>query len=625
EASKQKLNEYKYQQLGALSIEDENLFSLPEIEENAAIQNIRNQLTALRLKKVEMAAKYGPKYPKIVEINTSIKKSEHEIIDEIERIRMSIKTKLDQTASLEKTIQQPQDVQQQVAVPLNEKVTNYEILQFEAESDKEIYDILLKQAEEISLTGNMEKHNIRIVDEAEVPLSPVVPKKIMNMLMSVVIGLTFGSGLALFLEYMDKTVRTPEDIMQHMGMTVLGLLPYDKSLKRNKALALPLNESNHKQKKRIGYYRQYDISESLITGLPLMQARMSGQVFMVESATAGEGKSTVLAKSAVSLARGGLRVLMVDADLQRSSLNRLFGLNGERGLINAMARVLSYNIRQGTLDKYSLDDLFSLIALKKQSGKLVVTNDTQSISAVFENGHLFYLQNQNVPFANRLGTTLLQGGFITESQLKDALERNKRTGQPLGYILINAGYVNQDKLRGPIKLQMEEYIHKLFSWKQGTFVFEPGSIETYEDKRIYFQEDYTPIINRLGRMAGSRLLENGILSYVKSVDEPNLALLPAGTGNKKVEGLLQLTLLAKFLDIFKQRFDVVLVDAPPVLEAMGYVRSLVSLVDGVIFVVRSGHVSVKAVNEATNYLNETKIIGAILNGVKISRNYYGYY
>ncbi len=274
-----------------------------------------------------------------------------------------------------------------------------------------------------------------------------------------------------------------------------------------------------------------------------------------------------------------------------------------------------------------MDDLFCLIALKKQSGRLNITNDTQSMTAVFEDGRLFSLQSQDIPFDNRLGTMLLRGGFITESQLKDALERNKRTGQPLGYILINAGYVNQDKLRGPLKLQMEEHLHKLFSWKQGTFVFEPGRIETYEDKRMYFKEDYTPIISRLGRMAGSRLLESEVLSYVKSVDEPNLSLLSCGVGNIKHDSTIFIALLAKFFDLLKHRFDVILVDAPPVLETMGNVRHLISLVDGVIYVVKSGRVSIKDVKEATNYLKEykSKIIGVILNQVKIGGGYYGYY
>lgn len=249
------------------------------------------------------------------------------------------------------------------------------------------------------------------------------------------------------------------------------------------------------------------------------------------------------------------------------------------------------------------------------------------MTAVFDNGRLFHIQSKDFPIENRLGTMLLRGGFIAEDQLKDALERNQRTGQPLGYILINAGYINQAQLQGPLKLQMEEHLQKLFSWKYGTFTFEPGRVETYEDKRIYFGEDYTAIINRLSRMAGSKLLEKEVLSYVRSVHDQNLSLLPAGTGHPRFDSLVYFKILAKFFEILKQRYDVVLVDAPPLLDTMSAALPLLSLVDGVIFVVKSGQASVDVINRAIDSIKESKanIIGAILNQVKQNTETYYYH
>ena len=629
EKAKLAISEYKYKQLGSLSIDDDIVFTFPEIEQNSVIQDSRNQLVELKAQKLVMSSKLGSKHPKIVEISSSIERFKQEIIDQMQQIRKSIKTELDRNVVAEDSIQQTQGLlQQQVAVlPTEESVNYYYMLRLEEESEREIYDILLKQSKEIDLTGNMENENFRIVDTAEIPRRPFKPNVFNNFLLSVVMGLALGIGLAFFIEYMTELGTTPEETMRHLGIPVIGVLPYDKLLKGNKPLALPLSSSQNKQKKRGKYYATYNISASLATSLPLKRSRKAGQVFMVESATANEGKSTVLAKSAVSLAKGGLRVVMVDADLQRPTLHKIFGINNDEtgGLVNAKESILSHKILKGSLDEYSLDDLFSLIALRSQSGRLVITNNTQVMTAVFENGHLFQLQSNEIPFDNRLGTMLLRGGFITESQLKDALARNKRTEQPLGYILINAGYINQDKLRGPVKLQMEECIHKLFSWKQGTFVFEQGNIETYEDKRIYFQEDYFPIIKRLGRTTGSRFLEKEILSYVKSVDEPNLSLLTAGMGDEyECEGLLHHAVVTEIINILRQHFDVVLVDAPPVLEAMGSVKPLASLSDGIIFVVKSGNISIRNIKDATEYLkeNKSKIIGTILNQVKVGGGYY---
>ena len=642
EESQRALKKYTYQQLESLSIDDEHLFTLPEIKELYAFNTLRKDLVKLKAQKIEMSAKYGPKHPKVIEVNSSIKQFEQKVKEELDRLKGSIKMELDLAAK--KDIK-PQEAQEQVAVFGDTANSSYGMLELEAESDKEIYDILIKQAKEINLTGNMEDHNIRIIDKAEIPRRPIKPNVFMNILLSIVLGLAFGVGFAFFVEYMDKTtIKAPGDIMQHSGMSIVGTLPYDKSLKRNKPLVLPLKgphnkqkkltanlplkASHHKQKKLAKGRGQYNnFTANLIGGLPLIQSGMSGQTLLFSSTTAGEGKTTVLSKSAIDLARGGLRVVMVDADMQRSSLHSRFGLenDGKSGLTIAMLNILSKKIKEGSLNELSVSDIFSLITLRKQSGKLVISNCNSCMNIVFGNGRLLYLESQDTSHRNRLGTMLLHGGFITESQLKDALARNKSTGQPLGYILINAGYITQDKLQGPVKLQMEEHLHKLFSWKQGTFNFESGHIETYEDNRIYFQEDYTPIINRLSCLAGNRFLEREVFSNLKAVSGLDLYLFPAGMESVISHTPAYYSLLAKFLDILKQRFDVVLLDGPPLLETMGFSSPLISLSDNVIFITKSGNITVKNFKESINNIKKAKgnIMGIILNqGKKSSSDYY---
>ena len=135
-------------------------------------------------------------------------------------------------------------MQNQTVGHLNEKNINFDMLKFEAESDQEIYDILLKQAKEISLTSsNMENNNIRVVDEAEIPRLPIKPNVFNNIILAIMTGLGIGIGLAFFLEYMDiNNIKTVGGIMQCLELPVIGVLPYEKSLKGNKQLALPGNK-----------------------------------------------------------------------------------------------------------------------------------------------------------------------------------------------------------------------------------------------------------------------------------------------------------------------------------------------------------------------------------------------
>lgn len=615
-----------YNQLESFSI-DEDIFSLPEIKQDSVIKVLRGRMVDLKARKIEMISIYRDKHPKRLEIDSSIKQLELEIADEVQRVKKSVKAELDRAVAFEKSIEKQLDEHKKLTMSLHRKSIDYGVLQREAESNQNIYEKLLQEVGEVGLISNTNRNNISITYAAELPVSPLPSKRKTNILLAIVLGLGCGVGLVFFFEFIDNTVRTSEDVTKRLGIPMLGMVPYDKSLEGGTETTFLQEVSRIEDTTIVGddssgvqdYYYGGDVSTGLVHRLPLMQPGMLGQVIMVESSTSGEGKSTILARTAIKLARGGLSVVVVDGDLQHPSMHNIFGLDGtgEHGLATAMANVLGCQIDEGTLDKYSVADLFYLIGLRKQSGRLLIKSDTQTITAVFDKGCLFYLQSHDVPVA-RLGTTLLKGGFITDSQLEDALDRNKRTGQPLGYILLNAGFVNQEQLKGPLKLQMEEGLQRLFSWKHGNFSFESGGIEDYEDKRIRFAEDYTQTINQLSHMGGSRFVEKEVLLSITSLDEPNLSVLPAGERNLSSVDLRQTTLLAKFLEVLKQRYNVVLVDAPPILETMNAIQPVLSLVDGVIFVIKAGQVSFKNVNEAVNCIKEsqTSIIGTVLNEVK---------
>jgi hypothetical protein len=234
------------------------------------------------------------------------------------------------------------------------------------------------------------------------------------------------------------------------------------------------------------------------------------------------------------------------------------------------------------------------------------------------------MQNTNNPDANRIGTMLLQGNFISKDQLRDALQRHSRTGQPLGYILVNSGFISRDKLRGPLRLQMEEHIQKIFSWKNGQFAFKPELMRIYENERIFFGEDYSELISNLGRIEGSKIVEKTIFSNIVDTKKRNLYVLPANSSTNKPIGRTNRSLLQKLLDIVKQRFDIVLIDTPPLDAQMG-VESIFTFVDGVVVVVSAGNLSYRVINSAIQTLPQDKIIGAVLNKVKTKPDHYSYY
>jgi uncharacterized protein involved in exopolysaccharide biosynthesis len=111
------------------------------------------------------------------------------------------------------------------AQAMGKKEIQYGILKREADSNQQLYDVLLKRLKETSLSQGLDSSNIRIVEAAIVPTSPVKPRKMQNLALGAVIGLVVGLAAAFFLEYMDDSIRTPEQVERALGVPVFSLIP----------------------------------------------------------------------------------------------------------------------------------------------------------------------------------------------------------------------------------------------------------------------------------------------------------------------------------------------------------------------------------------------------------------
>ncbi|MCP4745001.1 MAG: DUF4388 domain-containing protein [Desulfobacteraceae bacterium] len=611
-----------YLQLKQMLKNKKDMLLIPEISNYSVIQNLRNQLVDLKSQQIEMGTKYGPKHPKMIELSNGINQIKNEIGNESNRLKKAIKTKLDRATAIEISISKVLKKRKKKAMSLGKRSIEYAVLKQQAQSNQQIYDFLLKQSEELSLSSAISSSNMRIVDKAQVPIDPVSPNIVVNIFFAVCLGLFTGAGLAFFVEYFDNTVKTPLDVAIQLNLPVLGTIPFFKALQQNNTSVKLLSDLTSQVENEPAYTPMYQIANRLPAELRTPTDGLSARVLVVESVTMNEGKSTIVSQVAANLTEAGLRVLLVDCDLQRPCLDKLFKTGKGGGLGKSIDRIMSHQLTSGTLNDYSMDDLFFLIGLKRKSGHLMVKNDDQTFIAHFKNGIFVHIQNPNNPENNRIGAMLLNGNFITKDQLKDALQRHQRIGQPLGYILVNAGYITRNKLKGPLRLQTEEYLHKIFSLKNGKFIFKPGMISIYDTEKIFFKEDYTSLISNLGSTETSKYLENELFSHIISVNKENLYLLPAGTSRKFIGSLNQI-IMKKIFEKLKPHFDVILIDTPP-LDAASGIESTLELADGIILVVKAGHLSIKVLNSAIMHLPKDKIIGAVLNQSKINPQSYYY-
>jgi len=227
-----------------------------------------------------------------------------------------------------------------------EKTTKYNLLKAEAESDRQLYDSLQQQLKQASVASAMKASNIRIVDAAAVPADPYKPNIPRSVIVGTLLGLVGAVGIALLRERSNQTIREVGEVADVLGVPELGLIPNarlalsraeQKLMLKNTQLGLPSGNRPEAQIDLITWRSSRSIiADSFRSAVTSMLfASFSSQRcrrFVITSASAGEGKSSVVSNLAVAIAEMGDRVLLIDGDLRNPRLQRIFGLEPQPGL-----------------------------------------------------------------------------------------------------------------------------------------------------------------------------------------------------------------------------------------------------------------------------------------------------
>jgi capsular exopolysaccharide synthesis family protein len=294
---------------------------------------------------------YGPNFPKVLRIAAQQK----EVDDDLDKARKNMIESVEEDFTTARThadlLQEALDKQKAEANGLAEKLVQYHILQHDAESNKQLYDGLLQKLKEAGITAGLRSSNIRVVDPALTPTTPARPQKARNILLSFLVGLVGGVGLALFREYLDNTVKSPDDIEALTGLPSLAVVPSLPGLNANQSRFSRLARETAPQSasgprvELLSYIQpKSQISEAfraLRTSLLLSQADHPPQVILVTSALPREGKTTAAVNLAVTLAQLGDRTLLMDSDLRKPGIRRALNLTvgKEVGLSSYLAGV----------------------------------------------------------------------------------------------------------------------------------------------------------------------------------------------------------------------------------------------------------------------------------------------
>ena len=177
---------------------------------------------------------------------------------------------------------------------------------------------------------------------------------------------------------------------------------------------------------------------------------------LVTSASEAEGKTSTVANLAFTMAKADKAVLMIDADLRKPMLSGLIPAQTNTGLTGLLSDAFSADVESGSLEKFSVSDLFWLLSFQTKTGRLHLEEGGEEIDVYFLRGEMVDLDWLTRPTEKSLAAVLVREKLITEALAKQALARKRETGQKLGITLINMGLVNEESLVGFITHQMAE-------------------------------------------------------------------------------------------------------------------------------------------------------------------------
>ena len=291
----------------------------PLIGNNPSVVQAQSNLASLKSERSTLAQTYGPDAPKMKDVEARIDAATKLLVAERRRVIDAARNDYQAARAQEVSFSADLDHAKLDSMELDRKSGDYKILQRDYDANQELFKSLLEQQKNLTVVANSRANNVRVMDRAEPPTAPISPNPRRDWLTAILAGLTIAFGLAFGIEYLDDTVKTPEDVTRRLKLPLLGLVP---AVRGDRVPVLTETVP-------------HDFGESfrsLRTSLVFTTASEGTRVIAVTSSQPLEGKTTTAANLALALALGGSRVLLIDADMRRPGLHKTIGLQNGAGL-----------------------------------------------------------------------------------------------------------------------------------------------------------------------------------------------------------------------------------------------------------------------------------------------------
>jgi polysaccharide biosynthesis transport protein len=328
----------------------------PIIVNNSLVATLRQNLVTQQAKVSALQKVFRGGHPDLQAETANLAELKQRLEAEVKRLQESVKADYEAANRTEKLLSDSFSGQKGQMIKLQDNLTDFQILKRDAQTNEQLYQALLARVKEASVAGTMVPTNVAVIDPAQLPNKPFLPKTQRDLAMAAFLGLTLGLGLAILMEHLDDTIRSIDDLERACSLPSLGILPLLGGGKR-------ITLGRRKKSEGSGIWRYLPRVQRSIQDTPLakdmdlvvykhpkavvseaishiyssIMLSTSGKppgTIMITSPNPSDGKTMVVTNLAISYALNERKVIIIDCDLRKPRIHQVFKLPSEPGLTN---------------------------------------------------------------------------------------------------------------------------------------------------------------------------------------------------------------------------------------------------------------------------------------------------
>ena len=318
--------------------------SLGEVLDDQSLQDVQGKLTDLHRQLAELTATFTADHPRVQKVQAQI--SSLEAVRSQARLNIlgRIRNDFESAERREKLLATDYAAIAKVVSQQADKVSHYNILKREVDTNRQVYDSMLQRVKEAGIASALRASNISVVDPAVTPGAPYKPSLTNNTIIGLLSGLFFGVVLVVFLDRADRTIQEPGDAAFYLGVPELGIVPSASADPNRSSGVLPFMPQQAASSRSMALVSLQSTPSAMAESFraTLTSILFSGEegkyprVIVISSAAPKEGKTTLSTNLAVAVAAIHKRVLLIDADIRRPSIHRFFDFKNDVGLVDLL-------------------------------------------------------------------------------------------------------------------------------------------------------------------------------------------------------------------------------------------------------------------------------------------------